>query len=539
MPSITKHTTITGQKQSYTAPLLLSKNPRSKDLRAAADKVQSMRKKVLERRPALYNILQNIGPLTMYKISENYANTVSPITTLDRKNEFIKIFSEEVAKLLGQGVAQSAARQLSEHYFVSTAEHHTPLTTPDYLNSSVHYALYASDAKNSKLENIIVLACANISFDNYASPRSLVFNSFSGNKTVLNQLPLFPRSVRANPVVYHPSYTTQSIQDAKLKIDGLLREGAIKPKQAERLYFLLDRIYARNDILNLPYFSDQITKTNYILWNTLFFFLDKYAPNLIYLEQERVVNRLLIDHHMHKNTIINNILFNPKCHELLEKYFDGISGAFNLEKRVGTYLFWALPPGQKYRQKLWREGNKLVSEDRSYEVELTPDAIQQAIINKELIPSSMLDYILLSFYYGLRLHGGINQPTSLTQMKIAYLSMLHELGDIENIKLCLDIPTTSLAMHRPSLAFLRNHEDALIPASSLDILLYGNEDSWKIMKQNAQSLTYEEMLVRNLPNLYQFVYDKNERDESLMEVTEEDIDAATGLDKKIQAFAKI
>ncbi|HSW47798.1 MAG TPA: hypothetical protein VLG67_01845 [Candidatus Saccharimonadales bacterium] len=503
-------------------------------------KLNMLRTKVLERRPALSDILHRLGPMTMYQIAESYAkDSNTAMIELERKNEFIQTFSSEVAKILGQGVAQSTARQLSEHYYVSTAEHHSPLTTPDYFNSSVHHALYASDAKNSKLENIIVLACANVSFDNYASPRGLVFNSFSGTKPGLTQIPLFSRSVRSCPVVYYPSYGKQAIQDAKLKIDSLLREGSITPKNAEGLYFILDSVYSRNDVLNLSNYSDQITKTNYILWNKLFFFLGDYTPNLVYIEQERVVNKLLLEHHIYQNTIIHNILFNTDYHTLMEKHFDKIEGAFTLDERTGTYLFWALPPGQKYRVRLWKEGNKLVSEDRSYEVELTPDSLAKAITNKELIPSTMLDYILLAFYYGLKLHGGVNQPTVLSKTKIAFLRMLNELGDRMSIQECIGVPTTALSMHRPSLAFLKSPKNTLTPASSIDILLYGNKNSWNVMKQNSKNITYGEILYRTLPNLYKFVYETDEQDKQLMNVSESEIDAITGLDKKIIPLAEV
>ena len=151
----------------------------------------------------------------------------------------------------------------------------------------------------------------------------------------------------------------------------------------------------------------------------------------------------------------------------------------------------------------------------------------------------MLDYILLGFYYGLRLHGGVNQPTTLSKTKIAYLKMLNEIGDRTSIQECIGVPTTALSMHRPALAFLKSPDNTLTPASSIDILLYGNENSWNYMKQNSKNITYGEVLLRSLPNLYKFVYDKDERQEDLMTVTEDEIDSITGFDKKIIPLADI
>ncbi len=524
---------------NYDVPALPTPQVRKKSYAETFRKLNAMRQKLFERRPGLYNITQKLGPMTMYQISESYAKTSIPDVLTERKNEFILAFSDEVAKILGQGIAASAARQLAEHYYVSTAEHHSPITTPGFFNTSVHSALYAAKARNSKLENVIVLACANISFDNYSSPRSLVFNSISENKAELNNIPLFPRSARPCPVINYSGYTQQSIQNAKIRVDNLLRGETITRKVAEKLYFLIDKIYGRADILSLPSFSDQITKTNSILWNKLFFFLGKYIPNLIYLEQERLVNRLLLAHHIHKKTPIHNFMFDSKFHELMEKHFDGIGGAFSLKEKIGTYLFWGLPPGQRYRVSLWKEGKKLISEDKSYEVELTPAGIAQAIERKELIPSTMLDYILLSMYYGLRLHGGVNQTTTLTKTKTAYISVLKDAGDIENAKQSKNVVTTGLSMTRPSLAFLKSPDGLLVPASSLDILLHGDEHSWQAMKQNAKNITYEETFLRSLPSFYRFVYKKDEQDKDLLSLSELDIDKFLGLDKKIVPFAEI
>ena len=81
------------------------------------------------------------------------------------------------------------------------------------------------------------------------------------------------------------------------------------------------------------------------------------APNLVYIEQEAIVNNLLNKYHLDQDTLIHKLLFTPKYHKLLLKHFDGIIRGFSTKDKIGTYLFWALPNGQKYRVQLWKKGN--------------------------------------------------------------------------------------------------------------------------------------------------------------------------------------
>ncbi len=537
MSYITKTLPIPSLKSGYYTPLLLSENPRGKSIEETASDIHTLLTKVFDRRPILRHVVEKYGSMTTYEISRAYAKNPHISTNKTRQNEFIKVFEEECAAILGSVVAHSAAKQLTKCYSLSTTEHHAPITHPNYLNSSMQESIYQADEANFDLENIIVLACSNISFDNYAIPRGLLFNSFINGKASLNQLVFFPRNVRPYPVYNHPAYNDKSIQDAKIRIDSWLREKTIKPKDAEKLYYLLDEIYGQKDVLALPSFSDQITKTNALLWQKLF--VDRRAPNMVYLEQERIINKLIIKHHLYESTIVNKILLDPAHQELLEKHFDGIMGAFSLEKKLGTYLFWGMPAGQHYRKKLWKAGNKLVADDGSYEVELTPEAIKKAIENKELIPSTMLSYIILSFYYGLQLRGGYNQTTYLTLMKNAFVNLCRDLNDVENYKACAGVPTKRLSMYRPLLAFIESATGDRTTATSIDIFLYGDKDSLDIMKQNAKNIPFRHAFYRALPSIYRLAYGEHEQDEKLLSVTEKEINAFTGFDKKLLTIAAI
>ena len=427
---------------------------------------------------------------------------------------------------------------MRKHYSLSTTEHHGPITHPNSLNSVLLTAIpFLTDTEREKPGNVIVLSCANISFDNPRFPRG---HLFTGEKNITNQLVLFSRNARPCPVVYFPPYDKESITSALLRNDSWLKEGSVNEGVHELVSKVLKNIYSKSKAFKFDNFSDQVSYTNFLLWQEIFSNKNqKNAPDLIYIEQEKIVIKLLKDYHLNKKTIVNSFLFDPNYHILIEKYFNNIQGAFSLKEKYGSFLFWALPKGKKYRIQLWRKEGRLVSEDGLYQVRLTPKAIRKAIENKELIPSTLLSFVMLAFYYGLNLRGGFDQTNYLTQMKDAFILMNKKLKNTLEIENMLDVPTDGLSLIRPILAFLESKEGIKIPATGLDFYLYSNENTLKIITEIAKKVTFEEAIYRALPSLYRAYCPQEYQQEELLAITEEEIDELTGLKNKVTSFAKL
>lgn len=262
-------------------------------------------------------------------------------------------------------------------------------------------------------------------------------------------------------------------------------------------------------------------------------------PNLIYIEQEGIVNNLLDSYHLDQNTLIHKLLFSKKYHALLEKHFDGIVGGFSLQQGSGTYLFWALPQGQKYRLQLVKEGKYLVAKDGSYKVKLTPKEIRKALRNKELIPSTLLSFILLSFYYGVKLLGGKQQTTYLTQMKNAFINMQKELRNNLSSDYLSELRTTDLSINIESLAYMETEDKQLVPATGIDLILYGDSSSFSVIRLLSKILTIREVVYRALPVFYKRFYRETERELQLDSITQKDLEKYLGLGNTIIPSAKI
>lgn len=495
--------------------------------------LEEMQDRILQARPMLGNILQYQGQKSLFNFAKTYTRTNYNPLIEPRKQEFLVTFRQMVTELLGETVAESATTQLKRYYNVSTAEHNGPLTHPNLVNANLLASLPCLDPIDPNYENIIVLACANISFDNYSFPRGLIFHSFAKGEMQTNQLVFFPRSARPCPVTYYPAYTTEAIDSAKKRIQTFVQEGVLRNEEALRLTALVDEIYNDPSVLACKDYTDQVTKTNYMLWKKMLPSQRYKAPNLVFLEQEKLVNRLLLANHLDRDTVISRMLFDSRYHTAILKYFDGISGAFTSETESGTFLFWTLPPGAKYRVQLRLDGDSLTTKDGSYRVALTPDAIAQAIQNRELIPSTLLSFSVLCFYYGLRLRGGFEQTTYLPQMKRAFITMLGEVGDFESVKYCADTPTAGLSLVRPILGFASLPDGNKTPASAIDYIIYGNEELLLQTREAAKRISLSEAIYRAYPDLYRSLYRADEQDPRLAALTATDIEAAIGLDRKI------
>jgi len=313
----------------------------------------------------------------------------------------------------------------------------------------------------------------------------------------------------------------------------------VHKEEASKIDSLLDEIYMRPDILACESFSDQTTKSNFHLWKKFFGAknIDE-APNLIYLEQESLVSKLIVAFHLYTDTTISHILFDHAYDPLMLNYFEGIMGAFDRKDNYGTYLFWGLPKGAKYRVQLWKQGDELKSEDGSYRIQLNPGAIKKALEAKEIMPSMMLSHIVLSFYYGLKCLGGFSQVNYLTLMKNAYIKMQVDRGNYRSIEVCARSQTKEMGGDF-AFSFLGGPKGELVPSTGLDLIMYGTDQTWSCLVEQSKQITLEEAIYPLMPEFYRIIYPETQRDPELISLSAENITSLLQLDKKMKACTYI
>ncbi|EKD79211.1 MAG: hypothetical protein ACD_41C00133G0003 [uncultured bacterium] len=473
--------------------------------------------------------MQKHGQKTLAQYASLYidVNLNPPIHR--RQDELISTIRDDVAGRFGQTVGQQVAKQLERYYFVSTSDHHGPIVDFSFSNANLLAAVSHATHQDPDLAYIIVLACSSISFRNISFPRGLVYHVVQDGKSDIERVSFFPASARSCPVFNFRPYTRTEIEQVKTN----LGKKQYNPMIKEKLAALLDEVYLQPEVLTCRSFTDQVTLTNAAVWRR--FFLSPLQPpaELLSLEQETIVTQLILRYHLDQDTTIYHVLFDPDYESLLKQYFDGIMGAFSTADHSGSYLFWALPPGSKYRQQLWKHGAVLSTDDGQYSVAMTPAAIRGALERKEIFPTTLLDFFVLSFYYGLKCLGGFNQINYLTAMKGAYIKMNVDRMNYRSIEVCARAQTKEMS-DGYLIAYGQAPDGGVVQANGIDMYLYGDAQTWGIVQEVANTVTINDSLYPAMPEFYRYVYTEVQRDPKLAAITPEQVIFHHGLQDKLK-----
>lgn len=446
--------------------------------------VQSMREVIFAFSPVLRKILAMQGSLPLLTYFRESVTSL-PSVPLARQEELFTVLHDTISRLISPSIASSAMTQLQHHYYVSTADHHGPLCHPFFLHGHLAQALAN---KECGLDHLIVLACSGISLNNSSFPRGVFFHDHSLTEI---RLPFHSLRHRHHPVYAFPASRLRTAQ-------RMAGRCPLAQEERERLRTILEGVCGAPDLFACQYYGEQITKMNERLWRRL---PGQEHMAFLSLEQEDIVATLLQRYHLSQATMIHHLLFDERSWQAFEQHFDGIRGAFSSTHERGTEWFWALHEGQ--RKALRRRGNILVSRDGAYSLPLIPSSIAKALHERRIMPSMALSFILLSFYYGLRCGGGFSQVSYLTDMKAAYLTMIESLGVAEERQYVQSVDTTYFC-GEIAFVFLEN-AGQLLPASSIDIILYGEEGAPNAIRAFSERCTLSEAFDRMIPTLYKII----------------------------------
>lgn len=493
---------------------------------------RDLKEAVLRKRPILRSIIEKRGDKALLEYANQFVDVNFTPAIPTRQQELFSVLRQVTEQRFGTAISESVIRQLEKYYFVSTADHTGPLTHPFFLNADLLTAASFLTHSDPVLQNIIVLTCANISVDNHSLPRGLLYHS-AQEDAPMKRMAFLSANTRPPSVYALRPYGMADLEKMKqaLETDRLRKD--VTNAEYEQLMGLVADIYSQPEILACSSYAEQMGKTNLPLWQKFFAASNVKLPNLINLELEDIVVKLITNFHLYQDTIINHVLFDPKYEPFINDYFEGIFGSFSREEDAGTYLFWALPKGSRHNLQLWRKGNYLVSKDESYKIELNPEAIRAAMESKELIPSLLLDFMVVSFYYGLKCLGGFNQVNYLTLMKNAYIKMNVDLGNYRSIEMCARAQTKEIC-DGPTVAFLGYNGDKMTLATGLDLILRGNKDSWSTFVEMCKKTTLEQALSPLMPEMYRITFEKPEWDERLLSISEKDINTLMGMDSTMR-----
>lgn len=439
----------------------------------------NLKQAIFAKRPLFGKFLEQHGNSSL----EVYFNNLRPADNIlwkSRQNEFLQIVEEVARERFGRQIAHEVCEQLKNYPLVSTTDHHAPIDHPFFVNANIIQAV------NSKPEQtyLVVLSCASVSVNNASGyPRGLLYHV----EDILHRLPILPDKLKMTVTYACRGYGFAELNRAINKLQ----------LQSPKLGEFFKNFFLAPDVIAAPDLTIQLSRLNFLLWPAFF---TVQVPKLIYLDIETITTRLLIKHLQVKTSVLYRLLCDNNVRAEMIRLFNIIPGAFTVEQRAGTQLFWGL---NAVRRRLPLEiiGSKLIGGNVTWSLE--PAALIRALENKEIFPSMMLCYVSVALYYGLTCLGGFSQIHELTLMKHAWVGLLEKFKMLDESVQVKKLVTDAFSGDGILLARLKNFPK--LEATGLDLALERSEQDWMEYKA-LQQLTINELIEPMLPEIYKVLY---------------------------------
>jgi len=459
---------------------------------------ERLSKNVFGRRPVLPRILERFGSMSIRDYVTNAVAHAGDHVPAERKHPVIHAIQTEATRLYGKTVGEQAAQQIEKYYAISTADHHGPIVHPSFTSADAALALPAATLPG--YTNAIIFAGA-VSMINPSFPGGFLLTKNFAHPP--EKLPLFPARKRALSVFGCSGYRQEHLSRVQGRVRAMAAHGIIPEAAAQRATHVIHQTFGHEDLPTMDWYDDQVSIANRNFFNVLFADKPVDRPGLVYLSSERMLKRIMVDHHLKEKTLVHRILFDPVVRAAARRAFDGTFGGFTIAERKGTFFFWGAyaTKGVKKIVPLWEENGFLRSEDGILAIALEPDAIGAALERDEIRLSTLMDLLVWSLFHGLACFGGTQQINYLTDMRQRYLQMLTEIPDASSAdrQVADTVAPDLLIPYR--LAFLKNTEGQYRPAGGLDIAAFGGADAWAAVCTTAENLTMGDAIATHIPEL--------------------------------------
>jgi hypothetical protein len=376
----------------------------------------------------------------------------------------------KISQLHGEELAKLFKSKFKNIRAFSTADHHGPLSFPLLVNSNLFNSIGTTAVG---AEYNLVLSCAMIPLSNVSFPRGWTFKN--------RKIPLLPS--KFTTVITHlmPKSTFQTFPTAIQKM-------GFQDDEKDFLMRLHEEMHSGSHFESCSSYSDQISILNHRIWPR-YFSSPQSKPKLFYLAAEAISETVFLELVLNERSLpLHQIIFDPKLRKIALELMANLPGAKG-SLGGGTQLFWgAQADGRPI--SLHVDSNFLIGKD--FELELTPDAIGDALRRRKIYTSQLTFYGLLAFHAGFHLLGGFNQTEVLGKMKAAW----KEIGKlIQNREFCrqLDEIQTDGLICGPE----------LITTGGLDTVMNGGISDEEISRISQAS--FRESIMANLKTILQIV----------------------------------
>ena len=323
------------------------------------------------------------------------------------------------APVLGDAAAGALAHRLSANSSILAANYHGVECFPEMVQAIHFFAL--GDLVSEPLEAdfgpvIPVLSCSSVSLQSQTYPRGLMLSRRDAEGIAHVHLPFFSSALQDVMASRSPALTMKQLRAMRALWLHKGRPPLLRWER-EAVDAIMDGHVLRPDVLDQPTFGAQVTRVNASLC------AERYSQtrhaNVIYLEMEALVTRLLGQDLEDEGSVMHRILFDPQVRALVLDTLAGVRGCWRTEAinglalgrtgRAGTVFFWmADEKGRRCPLRLCvtPSGNAGLGFGDTC-IPLRPEALRDALATGNIIPSLFTSYMSLTLDHGLRCFGGI------------------------------------------------------------------------------------------------------------------------------------
>ncbi len=414
------------------------------------------------------------------------------------RHDFLEIYRQEVASLLGEAAGIKAAEELNYWPMVLTANH----LGVDFFSQSVQTNLLFYLLKKRITPSPVVLpviACGSVPLDNVTYPLGVLLYKMSNGSyhKVPKKLPVFSNKVRRTLVSIAPPFDRAMVARAQHRLEKMAVNKEIGNLQAEALQQIFTHDYNAQGIMGLESYSSQAIVVNNRIWQRLF--AGQCAEShLVTIDMEKIVSQLLqrdlnneksllfyiiMDDDLRQN-LIENLDNKRACwniSELQQRLDTGYSNApgIKMPSSCGTVFFWGV--NQRFRRipllLLKNSQNSWVlrgvdDKGEVMEVDYSLDSILSALKGGRILPSIFTSFVVLAFARGLTCLGGYYQAEYLPLMQKQLVASLRETGSYsEAARLVEKVETGSYLSGMQTV--MTEDKGNLVPAGPVEIIAGG------------------------------------------------------------------
>jgi hypothetical protein len=458
--------------------------------------------------PVINHTIEEYGEMTL----KDYLKELQPNRhdSYQERDDLIGIVYRYTKDILGDAIASRTASDLSENPIVLTANHHGI----DFFSHSFQGSLLCSLVKNlhdGSLKTVPVLSCANIPLDNATYPQGMLFYLVKADqlKAMPKKLPVFSNRLRRQLVSSAPSFDKEMINRAKERLNKMVVDGQISSIIKDTTETILSEDYGHPHVMDQTTYSKQAVLVNNLIWKRLFQDESQHSQ-VVHLELEKIVEKVLRYDLQNRNSLIWKIMFEPTLRKTVLDQLDGAEACWNLgrlEKRMhlsqindsdkkkvngcGTVFFWGInDAGRRVPLYLVSSGNEnaffigIDDHDNSWKLAYSPDEILTALNEGRLLPSLFTCFLVLSFARGVKCIGSYFQSEYLPNMQKGLVNALRQIPEYDEIASYVENIDSNFYLSGMLAVMTRIENDMMVPAGPLEIISKGrikNDDIEKIL----------------------------------------------------------